>query len=145
MIWLLLVSLVIVMSGKRFWRIMKYQHWRWLDSGHSLVSGAFTCFKPHQICSSISLSEITNCILWIALLCTKINLCIKIIFTEIFLRDDKFPRFHIAVPHINQFLKTFTSAYNFISTYKFLEPAKGWLKNNGDLNKKLFWTDHLHL
>ena len=55
----------------------------------------------------------------------------KIIMTEIFLRDGKFSRFRTIVPQIN-----------FID---FLEPSKDWLKCNGDLNNKLFWTDHLHL
>ena len=39
-------------------------------------------------------------------------------------------------------MKIFTSANDFID---FLEPIKDWLKYNGDLNNKLFWTDHLHL
>ena len=39
-------------------------------------------------------------------------------------------------------MKFFTYTYNFID---FLEPSKDWLKCNGDLNNKLFWTDHLHL
>ena len=56
--------------------------------------------------------------------------------------DDKFSRFRIIVPQINQLLKIFTSTYDFID---FLEPTKDWLKYNGDLNNKLFWTDHLHL
>ena len=39
-------------------------------------------------------------------------------------------------------MKIFTFTYDFID---FLEPTKDWLKYNGDLNNKLFWTDHLHL
>ena len=70
----------------------------------------------------------------------KRNPCLKIIITGIFPRDDKFSRFRIIVPQINQLLKNFTSTYDFID---FLEPTKDWLKYNGDLNNKLFWTDHL--
>ena len=87
-------------------------------------------------------SEIANSILYIALLFKKRNSCLKIIITGIFPRDDKFSRFRIIVPQINQLLKNFTSTYDFID---FLEPTKDWLKYNGDLNNKLFWTDHLHL
>ena len=72
----------------------------------------------------------------------KRNPCLKIIITGIFPRDDKFSRFRIIVPQINQLLKNFASTYDFID---FLEPTKDWLKYNGDLNNKLFWTDHLHL
>ena len=86
-------------------------------------------------------SEIANSILCIALLFKKRNPCLKIIITGIFPRDDKFSRFRIIVPQINQLLKTFTSPNDFID---FLEPTKDWLKYNGDLNNKLFWTDHLH-
>ena len=39
-------------------------------------------------------------------------------------------------------MKIFTSTNDFI---KFLEPTKDWLKCNGELNNKLFWTDHLYL
>ena len=72
----------------------------------------------------------------------KRNPCFKIIIIGIFPRDGKFSRFRIIVPKINQLLKIFTSTYDFID---FLEPTKDWLKYNGDLNNKLFWTDHLHL
>ena len=64
------------------------------------------------------------------------------IITGIFSRDGKFSGFRIIVPQINQLLKIFASTYDFTD---FLEPTKGWLKYNGDLNNKLFWTDHLHL
>ena len=89
-----------------------------------------------------SLSETANSILCIALLLKRRNPCLKIIMTEIFLRDRKSSRFRTIVPQINQLLKIFTYTYNFID---FLEPSKDWLKCNGDLNNKLFWTDHLHL
>ena len=56
--------------------------------------------------------------------------------------DNKFSGFRIIVPQVNQFLKIFTPTYDFID---FLEPTKDWLKYNGDLNYRLFWTDHLHL
>ena len=92
--------------------------------------------------SKDSPSEIANSILCIALLFKKRNPCLKIIITRIFLWDDKFSRFCIIVPQINQLLKIFTSTYDFID---FIEPTKDWLKYNGDLNNKLFWTDHLHL
>ena len=59
-----------------------------------------------------------------------------------FPRDDNFSCFHLIVPQINQLLKIFAFTYDFID---FLEPTKDWLKYNGDLNNKLFWTDHLHL
>ena len=72
----------------------------------------------------------------------KRNPCFKIIIIGIFPRDGKFSRFRRIVPKINQLLKIFTSTYDFID---FLEPTKDWLKYNGDLNNKLFWTDHLHL
>ena len=72
----------------------------------------------------------------------KKNPCLKIIITGIFPRDDKFSCCCIIVPQINQLLKIFTCTYDFID---FLEPTKDWLKYNGDLNTKLFWTDHLHL
>ena len=92
--------------------------------------------------SKDSLSETANSILCIALLLKRRNPCLKIIMTEIFLRDRKSSRFRTIVPQINQLLKIFTYTYNFID---FLEPSKDWLKCNGDLNNKLFWTDHLHL
>ena len=56
--------------------------------------------------------------------------CLKIIITGIFPRDDKFSRFRIIVPQINQLLKIFTSTYDFID---FLEPTKDILKYNGTL------------
>ena len=83
-----------------------------------------------------------NSILCIALLFKKRDPCLKIIITGIFLRDDNFSCFRILVPQINQLLKIVTSTYNFID---FLEPTKDWLKYDGDLNNKLFSTDHLHL
>ena len=83
-----------------------------------------------------------NSILCIALLFKKRNPCLKIIITGIFPWDNKFSGFRIIVPQVNQFLKIFTPTYDFID---FLEPTKDWLKYNGDLNHKLFWTDHLHL
>ena len=92
--------------------------------------------------SKDSPSEIAHSILCIALLFKKRNPCLEIVITGIFPRDDKFSRFRIIAPQIKQLLKIFTSTYNFID---FLEPTKDWLKYNGDLNNKLFWTDHLHL
>ena len=91
--------------------------------------------------SKDSPSEIANSILWIALLFKK-ETRFKIIIIGIFPRDGKFSRFRIIVPQINQLLKIFTSTYDFID---FLEPKKDWLKYNGDLNNKLFWTAHFHL
>ena len=79
--------------------------------------------------SKDSPSEIANNILCIALLFKKRNSCLKIIITEIFPRDDKFSRFHVIVPQINQLLEIFTSTCDFI---EFLEPTKDWLKCNGD-------------
>ena len=72
----------------------------------------------------------------------KRNPCLKITITGIFQRVHKFSRFRIIVLQINELLKIFTSSYDFID---FLGPPKDWLKCNGDLNNKMFWTDHLHL
>ena len=66
-------------------------------------------------------SEIANSILCIALLLKKRNLCLKIILTGIFPRDDKFSHFRIIVPQINQLLKILTSTYDLID---FIEPTK---------------------
>ena len=60
--------------------------------------------------SKDSPSEIANSILCIALLFKKRNPCLRIIITETFPRDDKFSRFRIIVPQINQLLKIFTSS-----------------------------------
>ena len=91
--------------------------------------------------SKDNLSEIVKCILCIALLFKKRNPSLKIIINRIFSEGyGTFSHFHIIVPQINQLLEF--STYSFID---FLEPTKDWLKCNGDLNNKLFWTDHLHL
>ena len=55
----------------------------------------------------------------------KRNPCLKIIITGIFSRDDKFSRFRIIVPQINQLLKIFASTYDFID---FCEPTKDWFE-----------------
>ena len=73
--------------------------------------------------SKDSPSEVANSILCIALLLKKRNRCLKIIITCIFPRVDKFSRFRIIVPQINQLLKIFASTYDFIG---FLEPTKDW-------------------
>ena len=90
--------------------------------------------------SKDSASEIANSILRTTLILIKRNPCLKAIITGIFPRDETFSRFHIIVPQINQLLKIFTFTYDFTD---FLEPTKGWLKCNGDLNNKLFSIDHL--
>ena len=75
--------------------------------------------------SKDSTSEIANSFLCIASLFEKRNSCIKIIITGIFPPDDKFSRFRIIVPQINQLLKIFASTYDFID---FLEPTRDLVK-----------------
>ena len=114
-------------------------------TGLTIFFGEWSVYLFHCSTNNISKdspNEIANGTSCISLLFTKRNPCPKIIFSGIFQRDDKFSRFRIIVPQFNQALKVFTPTYNFID---FLEPTKNWLKNDGDLNNKLFWADHLHL